>query len=64
MRLRGVQLVEETQELHQMRYLFQPEMEFFLSQSKMKLIHFCPFMDVDGEVNEDTWNVTAVAQAV
>jgi SAM-dependent methyltransferase len=64
LRLRGIQLIEETQELHQMRYLFQPEMEFFFTQSKMELIHFCPFMDVGGEVNEDTWNVTAVARVV
>ncbi len=64
LRLRGVQLVEETQELHQMRYLFQPEIEFFLSQSRMKLVHICPFMQLNDAVSEDTWNVTAVAQAV
>jgi SAM-dependent methyltransferase len=64
LRLSGVRLVEETQELHQMRYLFQPETEFFLSQAKMKMVHFCPFMEIDGEVNDDTWNVTVVARAV
>jgi SAM-dependent methyltransferase len=64
LRLKGLQLVEETQELHQMRYLFQPEMEFFLLQSGMKLLDFCPFMRSDEAVSEDTWNVTAVAQAI
>jgi SAM-dependent methyltransferase len=64
LRLKGVQLVEETQELHQMRYLFQPEMEFFLAQAGMKLLDFCPFMRPRETVSEDTWNVTAIAQAI
>jgi len=63
LRLRGMQLVEETQELHQMRYLFKPEMEFFLSKSGMKLLHFCPFMKSDEIINDETWNVTAIVQA-
>lgn len=63
LRLRGVQLVEETQELHQMRYLFKPEIMFFLAQAGIKLIDFCPFMRLDESVSEDTWNVTVVAQA-
>jgi hypothetical protein len=64
LRLRGVQLVEETQELHQMRYLFQPEIEFFLSQAEMKLLQICPFMRPDEALGEETWNVAAVAKAL
>lgn len=64
LRLRGIQLIEESQELHQMRYLFRPEMEFFLFQSGMKLLCFCPFLKPNEPVGEDTWNVTAVAQSV
>ncbi len=64
LRLRGLQLVEETQELHQMRYLFQPEIDFFLAQSKLKLLHFCPFMQFEKVADEETWNVAAIAQAV
>jgi SAM-dependent methyltransferase len=64
LRLRGLQLVEETQELHQMRYLFQPEIEFFLARSNMKLLHFCPFMQLEKVADEKTWNVAAVAQAI
>lgn len=64
LRLRGLQLVEETQEVHEMRYLFRPELDFFMAQAGMKLVHFCPFMKVDSQAAEDTWNVTAVAQAI
>jgi len=64
LRLRGIQLMEETQEVHQMRYLFQPEVEYYLASSGMKLLHFCPFMKPDEAVSEDTWNVAAIAQAI
>lgn len=64
LRLRGIQLMEETQELHQMRYLFQPEIEFFLAKSEMKLLHFCPFPILNQTVNDETWNVSAVALAI
>jgi SAM-dependent methyltransferase len=64
LRLRDMQLVEETQEVHQMRYLFKPEMEFMLSQAGLRLVHFCPFERPDEKAGEETWNVAAVAQAV
>jgi SAM-dependent methyltransferase len=63
LRLRGVQLIEETQEVHQMRYLFQPEIEFMMKQAGLDLLHFCPFMKPEETANEETWNVTAIAQA-
>jgi SAM-dependent methyltransferase len=64
LRLRGLQLIEETQEVHQMRYLFQPEIDFMMKQAGLDLIQFCPFMELEKTPDEGIWNVTAAAQAV
>jgi SAM-dependent methyltransferase len=64
LRLRGIKLLEETRESHEMRYLFKPEIDFMLSQAGMQLVHFCPFGSPEQEAGEETWNVAAIAQAV
>ena len=63
LRLRGDQVVQETEEVHPMRYFFRPEIEFFLSQAGFDLVAFCPFGRPDAAPDETTWNVTAVARA-
>lgn len=62
--LQGNQLIKEFKEEHNMRFLFLPELDFFLSQADLKLIRVCPFLKPQYEVNEETWNITAIAVAV
>lgn len=63
MRLRGKQVIEEADEEHRLRYLFRPELEFYLAQAGFALEHFCPFPQLDARPDERTWNVTVIARA-
>jgi SAM-dependent methyltransferase len=62
--LSGERLIEEIRESHSMRFIFQPEIEFYLNQTGFSLVHFCPFADLEKEVSEATWNVAAIARAI
>jgi len=54
--------VEELRETHRMRYLFVPEVVFFLSQHGLKLLDRFEWMS-GREPGFDTWGVCFVAQA-
>jgi len=62
--LSGDRLAKEVQERHSMRFIFKPEIEFYLKQAGFSLEHFCPFADLEKEVNESTWNVMAISRAI
>lgn len=64
LRLRGNVLVEETREVHQMRYLFKPETELLMQLAGFELLHFCPFAQLEQAVSEETWNVSAIGRAI
>ena len=63
-RIRDCEVIEEIAETHRMRYLFLPELKFFLAQSNFQFLTACPFPRLDDEVSEDDWNVAAIARAV
>jgi len=56
-------LVKEIQETHKMRFIFQPEIEFFLNQANLELIHFSAFDNLNQPATEKTWNVIAISKA-
>ena len=62
--LSGDRLAKEIQERHSMRFIFKPEIEFYLKQAGFSLEHFCPFADLEKEVNESTWNVMTISRAI
>jgi SAM-dependent methyltransferase len=64
LRLRGNVLVEETREAHQMRYLFKPEMDLLMQLAGFELLHFCPFAQLDQDVSDETWSVSAIGRAI
>jgi len=64
LRLVGDRLVEEIQENHSMRYIFKPEIEFYLNQAGFSPLHFCPFADLEKVVSEATWNIVTISRAV
>jgi len=51
--------VEEVKETHRMRYLFRPEMEFFLQKSGMSIVEASEWM-TGREPGFDTWGVCFV----
>jgi len=62
-RLSGERLVEEIRESHSMRFIFKPEIEFYLNKAGFSLVHFCPFADLENEVSEATWNAVTISRA-
>ncbi len=62
-RLSGERVVEEIEEKHSMRFIFKPEIEFYLANAGFSPVHFCPFADLENEASETTWNVVAISRA-
>jgi SAM-dependent methyltransferase len=63
LRLRGDRVIQETEEVHPMRYIFRPELELFMAQSGFEVAAFCPLGQLDRTPDETTWNVSAIARA-
>lgn len=59
----GSQL-ERTLEVHEMRYFFAQELALLTGGAGLEIVAFCPFLALDGNVDETTWNVALVARAV
>lgn len=57
------QQTEKIKETHKMRYLFEPELEFFLNQNSMKLIDGQEWF-TGKKPSYDTWSVIFVAQKI
>ena len=64
LRLQGTQVVAETEETHMMRFLFPQELAYFAAQADLELVHLCPFLMLDGQPDEGTWNVSTVMRAL
>ncbi len=60
----GHEVADETRESHKMRYLFPQEIAYFLEVGGFAVEKMGPFMDLEGELGEDTWNLSVVARAV
>lgn len=57
-------VIYEGEEKHIVRFYFPEEIKHYLEESNFQLIRFCPFLELDAQPSEKTWNVTAIAQAV
>jgi SAM-dependent methyltransferase len=55
------QALAEINEVHQMRYLFQPELEFLLASEGLELLQCSEWMS-DRPASLETWNVYCVAR--
>ncbi len=60
----GKALVDEITETHVVRYYFPQEITHYLKESGFAVLKICPFLDVDGKVDENAWNIAAIAKAV
>ena len=59
---RNGQIVKQIEEEHVMRFMFVQEMAFAMEAAGLNLIHYCPFLEPDGELSADTWNLSFVAR--
>ncbi len=51
-------------ERHVVRYFTIREIISLLLQAKMKILVFCPFMNLYGKIRKSTWDITVVAQKI
>ena len=61
---RDDQIVQETEEVHTMRFFFPQELDYYLQQAGFRMLNLSPFLEMDGVVDETVWNISVVAQAV
>jgi SAM-dependent methyltransferase len=57
-------VVYEGEEEHVVRFYFPEEIKHYLEESGFQLLKLCPFLDLNAQPNEKTWNVTTIAEAV
>ncbi len=60
----GNTLVGEIKETHIIRYFFPQEIKHYLRDCGFEVLRICPFLDLDGKVDENVWNIAAVAKAM
>jgi SAM-dependent methyltransferase len=59
----GGKILNEFKETHVVRYFFPQEIAHYLDDAGFELLKFCPFLNLNGTVDENEWNVTAIARA-
>ena len=57
-------LIDEVKETHIIRYFFPQEMKHYLQDSGFEVVKICPFLDLEGKVDENIWNIAAIAKAI
>ncbi len=53
----------EINEKHMMRYYFPQEVIYYLEESGFEVMNICPFLNLNGKVDENVWNMCIVAKA-
>jgi 2-polyprenyl-3-methyl-5-hydroxy-6-metoxy-1,4-benzoquinol methylase len=59
---KGGNILNEFKETHTVRYFFPQEIAHYLDDAGFELLRFCPFLKLEGTVDENEWNVTAIAR--
>ncbi len=57
-------LIEEIKETHVIRYLFPQEIKHYLEQAGFEVLKICPFLQLDGLVDENIWNIAVISRAI
>ncbi len=52
----------EFREKHLVRFFFPQEIKHYIEENGFQTLNICPFMDLDGKVTEDVWNMTIIAK--
>lgn len=57
-------LIDEIEETHIIRYFFPQEIRHYLEEAGFETLRVCPFLDLSGKVDENVWNIVAIAKAI
>lgn len=60
--MKNNKVIDEINETHTVRFFFPQEIIHYLEEAGFKVLKICPFLDLGGKVNEETWNMTIVAR--
>jgi len=60
--LKAGNVLREFSELHSMRYYFPQEMTDLLKANGFNVVHRCPFLREDGNIEPNEWNLTYVVR--
>jgi SAM-dependent methyltransferase len=61
--IKNNKIIDETREVHVLRYLFPQELVHYLNEASFKVLKFCEFPYLDKPPSENTWNVATIAMA-
>ena len=56
--------VTEVKEVHLVRFFFYQELLSFLERNGFEVLKICPFLDLDGQVDEQCWNISVISKGV
>ena len=56
--------LKEINEKHVMRFYFPQELKYYLENAGFEVLKICPFLDLNGKVDESVWNMCVIARAV
>jgi SAM-dependent methyltransferase len=57
-------LMDDIEETHTVRYLFPQEITHYLKDAGFETLKICPFLNLNGIVDENIWNITVIARAI
>lgn len=57
-------VLTETNESHLMRFFFYQELLYFLEKSNFMVLKICPFLELNGKVDEAHWNISIICRKV
>ena len=58
---KGDRILSEVDETHLMRFLFPREIAYYLQVAGFDSVEFCPFLELDGQLQSDCWNISVMA---
>lgn len=61
--IEGKKVLDEIEETHPVRFYFPQEIIWYLEDADFEVLNICPFLDLDGKVDENIWTIAAIARA-
>lgn len=56
-------IYDEINERHVVRFYFPQEIKHYLEDTGFEVLNLCPFLDLNGKVDENIWNMCVIARA-
>lgn len=57
-------IIDEFEEVHIIRFFFPQEITHYLKDTGFEVLRMSPFLDLNGRVDENVWNIVTIAKAV